>query len=194
MSKILESLQKINDELAVIKKDQSGYGYNFRGIDQVLNTMSPLFKKYKIIVSREIKSEVRSHRIERDSKGNERQVNQVSVVFKYRFTSTEDGSEFVTEGIGEGEDRGDKATGCAISNSYKYAIFEMFNIATEEQQDSDMKYAKENNSKLPKKKKEVEDSDGFGEDSDKEEPKKEEKKPKRRFKRPDKKEDEGFGG
>jgi hypothetical protein len=141
--KILESLQKVNNELTSIKKDQEGYGYKFRGIDQVLNMLSPLLKKHSIIVRREVVNFQRGQY--KDTK--DRMVNTVTIVFKYHFTSTIDGSFVTSMGIGEGEDRGDKATGCAISNSYKYVIFEMFNIATDDMVDSDQKFAKENTNK-----------------------------------------------
>lgn len=139
--KILESMAKVLSEIKNIGKDQQGYGYKFRGIDDVLNTLHPLFKKYSIITRRE---NVEVSRVRgTNSKGKE----QVEVTLKadYIFTSLLDGSELRTVGMGEGIDSsgGDKATSMATSNSYKYVIFELFNIATEEQQDSDQVTAKE---------------------------------------------------
>lgn len=139
-NEILKALDSINQELLVIGKDQKGFGYNFRGIDDAINTLGPLLKKNNVIVSREVVSfESGSYKDAKD-----KHVNTVTAVFKYNFTSTKDGSVLTTEGIGSGEDRGDKHVACAISNSYKYAIFELFTIATKEMQDSDQKYAKEN--------------------------------------------------
>jgi hypothetical protein len=141
---ILEALENINKELDAIKKDQQGYGYKFRGINQVLNALSPLCKKYGVIVGRRNLITERSVRsvITVDKQGNEREKQYVETFIKscdYVFTSTKDGSEFVTQGFGEGQDSsgGDKSASMADSNSYKYTVFGLFNIATEEQKDSD---------------------------------------------------------
>lgn len=141
MSKIYEALFNVFKEIKPIGKDQKGYGYNFRGIDDVLNALHPLFKKYGIITRRDNVVVTRQSRV--NAKGKEQ--TEVTLKADYYFTSLEDGSEIKTMGMGEGIDSsgGDKATSMATSNSYKYVIFELFNIATEEQQDSDQVTAKE---------------------------------------------------
>lgn len=152
-NKILESLSKVNDELTNIAKDQQGYGYKFRGIDQVLNSLNPLFKKHKIITRRENLQTDRQVRNVVDKYGKDKQYVEVFLKCDYIFVSLEDGSELRTEGVGEGQDTsgGDKATSMATSNSYKYVIFEMFNIATEEQKDSDQVTAQKAEKKEVKK-------------------------------------------
>ena len=147
---ILDSLQAVNEDLKAIGKDQQGYNYKFRGIDAVLNAISPLFKKHNIIVRR-MPVDVRQS-IFIDKKENK--YNHATILINYCFVSTKDGSELVTFGFGEGHDKGDKALSCATSNAFKYVIFEMFCIPTEEQLDSDMKTALENgveSSAKPKK-------------------------------------------
>lgn len=144
MSKILESMAKVHSELDAIAKDQQGHGYKFRGINQVLNALHPLFKKYKIIVRREIVHWEKETKVYvKDNK--DKMVSESKLQCKYHFTSLEDGSVLTSEGVGEGTDSSgsDKSTGMAISNGFKYLIFEMFAIATEEQQDSDQVTAKE---------------------------------------------------
>ena len=42
------ALGKVNEELDPIKKDEQGFGYKFRGVVSVINTVAPLFKKYGI--------------------------------------------------------------------------------------------------------------------------------------------------
>ena len=142
MAKIHQALQKVNDELGAIKKDQSGFNYKFRGIYQVMNAISPLFKKHGIVVRRENVVITQDPQV-RDVKGKPTIMNRCLLIADYVFVSTEDGSELSSSGFGEGEDKGDKAVGCATSNAYKYVIFEMFNIPTEDQEDSDMKTARE---------------------------------------------------
>lgn len=148
LGKIYESLQSVNEELNAIKKDQKGYNYNFRGIDSVLNAIGPLFKKFGII-TRRVNAEIINFPDYVDKKGNK--VNHFLLKATYMFTSTIDGSEIFSVGFGEGMDGQDKAIGCATSNAYKYVIFEMFNIATEEQIDSDQKTAIENKVDAPEK-------------------------------------------
>jgi len=142
VGKIYKALQNVNDELEAIKKDQKGFNYNFRGIDKAMNAMNPLFKKHGILVRRSLVEGSVQHQVYEGD--NKKKQNHVILMCNYHFFSTEDGSEVTSLGFGEGMDKGDKALACAISNSYKYVIFEMFNIATEEQIDSDMKTAQEN--------------------------------------------------
>lgn len=156
-SEIFASLQAVNDELVSIGKDSQGFNYKFRGIDDVLNALGPLFKKYKILTKRRnVKMERTVHL--RDVRGKETAMNTFLFQAEYVFVSSKDGSEFVTEGFGVGEDKGDKDAACAISNSYKYVLFEMFNIPTLDQVDSDMKTATDNGvteAKLPPKKQSI---------------------------------------
>lgn len=156
MSEILKSLQIVNEELGSIAKDQQGHGYKFRGIDQVFQNIGPLFKKHGVLVSR--RNLVATHSIRDVEKLNKYAKTEADKYQKkqyletfinscdYVFTSTKDGSEFVTQGFGEGQDTsgGDKSSSMATSNSYKYVIFEMFSIPTAEQQDSDQVTAKVN--------------------------------------------------
>ncbi len=145
---ILTSMASVQEELDAIKKDQKGFGYKFRGIDQVLNALNPLFKKHKIITTRRNLVATRNIRpvVGKDSKTKD--FIEVEMKAEYVFKSLVDGSEIVSEGFGEGQDSsgGDKASSMATSNSYKYVIFEMFNIATEEQKDSDQVTAETNTS------------------------------------------------
>jgi hypothetical protein len=143
---IYQSLQDVNNDLGVIAKDQQGYGYKFRGINQVLDTIGPLFKRHCIIVSQKVISVTPGSY--QDEKGRRVKTKDAHII--YKFTSTVDGSVFEVEGVGEGEDRGDKSTGALLSNTYKYVIFTMFNIPTQEMEDSDMKTAREE-SESPKK-------------------------------------------
>lgn len=145
MTEILKSLHAVNEELAAITKNQQGHNYKFRGIDQVFNSLAPLFKKYGVLVSRR---NLESERIVRTVVGKYGPKDYIETFIKkcdYVFTSTKDGSEFITQGFGEGQDSsgGDKSASMATSNAYKYVIFEMFSIATEEQKDSDQRTAEQ---------------------------------------------------
>ena len=147
--KIYAAMQKIQAGLGSIAKDQKGHGYNFRGIDQVQNTLQPLMKEAKVIVTRH-NVQILSHKEVAVPKFDsykkqfvDKRYIECVVQIVYRWVSLEDGSFIETEGFGEGQDNsgGDKALSMATSNAYKYVVFEMFNIATEEQKDSDQNTA-----------------------------------------------------
>lgn len=141
--KILESLNLVNINLKAIGKNQKGYNYKFRGIDDVLNSLNPLFKEFSIITLRKNIEVDRIIRPYKDKYGKDKEHVEVFLKCEYVFKSLIDGSEVVSSGFGEGQDSsgGDKASSMATSNSYKYVIFEMFNISTDEQKDSDQRTA-----------------------------------------------------
>lgn len=141
---IYTALGKVNEELDAIKKDEQGFGYKFRGISTVLNTVSPLFKKYGIITLKsklEIKREFRTVETAKGPKTITASYLQAT----YRFVSTVDQSYIETEGFNMGFDSsgGDKSDSIANSTCYRNAILELFNIPTEDQVDNDMQTAKE---------------------------------------------------
>jgi hypothetical protein len=149
IGKIYAAMAKVNAELKAIGKDQEGYGYKFRGIDDVFFSLNPLFKKYGIITTRSNVVLDRNVREVTDKYGKQKNFVEVFLQADYDFVSLEDGSSITTTGFGEGQDTsgGDKASSMATSNAYKYVIFEMFNIASQEQQDSDQVTAKQNKGK-----------------------------------------------
>lgn len=140
---IFGALDAVNQELQSIAKDQQGYGYKFRGIDQVFLHLNPLFKKHKIVTRRQ---NVKVERTVRYIEAKKKDFVEVFLECDYVFTSLVDGSELISSGFGEGQDTsgGDKASSMSTSNSYKYVIFELFNIPTAEQKDSDQVTAAEN--------------------------------------------------
>jgi hypothetical protein len=156
--KIYAALQAVNNDLVAIEKEgKVAFGrtnFKFRGIDQVINTLGPLLKKHKILIRRTPAENPVTVTTFQNANG----ATQFRTILQqnYHFVSTEDGSEFVTYGAGVGADNLDKDLNCAISNAFKYVIFEMFSIPTEEQMDSDMKMAKDTGSdkkvEPPKKK------------------------------------------
>jgi hypothetical protein len=158
IGKIYKSLQNVNDEINAIAKDKKGYGYKFRGIDDILNVFGPLFKKNKIVTRR--KNVKITQILDENQDPNKKQIHFMIEVL-YGFISLEDGSEIETLGFASGMDKLDKGLLCAISNSFKYVMFEFFCIPVEGIIDSDMKFAKDNKSELPKKniiKEDIEDN------------------------------------
>lgn len=108
-------------------------GFQFRGIDDVYNALSPLLAKHKLVILPRMLTREVSER--ETQKGG----TLFSVVVKGEFTfvSAEDGSRHTVEMFGEAMDSGDKATNKAMSAAYKYAAFQAFCIPTQAMDDAD---------------------------------------------------------
>lgn len=136
--KVYQAINKVQAALAkegITKsmRNNQGAGYNFRGIDQVYNTLSPLLAEHGLcILPRLIKSE----QTERQSaKGGVLIYSYVTMEFD--LVSAEDGSKHTICTGGEAFDSGDKSMNKAMSAAYKYAAFQAFAIPTEGDNDAD---------------------------------------------------------
>jgi hypothetical protein len=135
--KVYQAINAVQAELAKagITKDKRNQqqGYNFRGIDDVYNALSPLLAKHGLCILPRI--------LTRDVQ--ERQTQKGGVLFyvtveaEFDFVAAEDGSTHVVRTFGEAMDSADKATNKAMSAAYKYAAFQAFAIPTEADNDAD---------------------------------------------------------
>ena len=116
------------------KKNQQ-QGYSFRGVDELMNALHPLFAKYGVVVVPEVLESTREERV--TAKGSA----LISAILrvKYHFTAI-DGSEVCATVVGEGMDTADKASNKALAVAYKYACFQVFCIPTEEVAAADPDY------------------------------------------------------
>ena len=137
MEKIYAALSAIQGELAKegISKDRKNaqQGYAFRGIDDVLNALAPLFKKYGVfciptVTARQVTQ------VETKSGGN---LFYTTIEADFTFYSAEDGSKLSGRVIGEAMDSGDKSTNKAISAAMKYLCILTFCIPLEGENDAD---------------------------------------------------------
>lgn len=141
--KLLSALRRLREIARAIaqvgiSKDQRNQDqkYNFRGIDDVMDAVSPLLAQHGIIVvpfalSRE------QELYQTKSGGNN---FKVVVKMRYDFTSDEDGSFVRVEMYGEAMDTSDKASNKATSAAYKYALFQLLCIpiqGTPEEREAD---------------------------------------------------------
>ena len=126
---ITKSLCAITAEVGSIGKNKKNeqQGFNFRGIDDLMNTLHPLFAKYGVIVVPEVLESTREERV--TAKGSA--LLSAILRVKYHFTAI-DGSEICATVVGEGMDTADKASNKALAVAYKYACFQVFCIPTEE--------------------------------------------------------------
>lgn len=129
---IFGAMLAIASEMPSIAKEgkNAAQGYSFRGVDQVFNSLQPIFAKHGVIITAEI---LDLRRDERPSKSGGIMAF-VTVRVRYHFVA-KDGSSISTESAGEGCDTSDKATPKALSISLKYALLETFLVPTADNKD-----------------------------------------------------------
>lgn len=131
---IYESIAKIMEEVPAITKSDKNttQGFAYRGIDKVMNAMQPLLAKHKVFIVPECLERNREEKT--TSKGG----NLIYSILKmkYRFYA-EDGSFVEAITVGEGMDSGDKSSNKAMAIAMKYAMFQVFCIPTEADDDPD---------------------------------------------------------
>ena len=119
-------LAAVIGELPAIGKESKitgNFGYNYRGIEDILPAVKGLFAKHQIHVTP-------SHAIVSDEFGLGHKGNQRRVVLESSFTFyAADGSAFVATTIGEAMDMQDKAFNKAMTAAYKYALIQTLAIA-----------------------------------------------------------------
>lgn len=134
MKNIYQTITAVIEEIPAIGKTKRNTTQNFmfRGIDDVMNTMQPLFAKHKLFIVPEVLEQIREER--QTSKGG----TLIYSICKIKYTFfAEDGTHIEAITIGEGMDSGDKATNKATAIAMKYAMFQVFCIPTEEMKDPD---------------------------------------------------------
>jgi hypothetical protein len=135
--KVYQAINAVQMALAAdgIGKDRRNQqqGYNFRGIDDIYNAVSPILARSGLCILPRVLS--------RDCV--ERQTQKGGVLFyvtvevEFDFVAAEDGTKHTVKTYGEAMDSADKATNKAMSAAYKYAIMQAFAIPTEGDNDAD---------------------------------------------------------
>src|ERR1035437_3435772 len=119
VGKIYAAINAIQKELnkTGIKKDKKNavQGYNFRGIDDVYQALSPLMAEHGVCIMPRMMSRTMTER--QTQKGGI--LFSVCVEAEFDFVSSEDGSRHTVKTFGEAMDSGDKATNKAMSAAYK---------------------------------------------------------------------------
>lgn len=131
---IFESINMVMAEVGAVGKTSKNQsqGFMYRGIDAVMNALSPAMVKAKIFVVPEVLEQTREERT------NAKNTTLLYSIIRVKYTFyAEDGSSVSATVIGEGMDSGDKATNKAMSIAFKYACFQVFCIPTEEMVDPD---------------------------------------------------------
>lgn len=134
MENIYQAISGVMGDIGAIAKDSTNaqQGFKYRGIDAVMNALSPAMLKHKMFVVPECLEQLREDRLSAAGKP------LLYSIVKVRFTFyAEDGTSVQATTIGEGMDSGDKATNKAMAIAFKYACFQAFCIPTAEMIDPD---------------------------------------------------------
>lgn len=130
INEITGELSKEGIEKNRTNKDQH---YQFRGIDDIYNSLSSLLAKYKLCIIPKVLNRECSER--QTSSG--KPLFCVVVYMEFQFVSAIDNSSITVSVFGEAMDLADKATNKAMSAAYKYACLQTFCIPTEGENDAD---------------------------------------------------------
>jgi hypothetical protein len=115
-------------EIGVVGKGhENPDGYSYRAVDDVVAAVGPLLVKHQILMTPDVVSE----RFDEFVSEGGGAMFRVWVKARHTFTHV-DGSSVSATTIGEGMDTGDKSSGKAQSVAMKYALTEVFQIATRE--------------------------------------------------------------
>lgn len=138
---ILQAVLDMTEALAkegVAKQKATGGGgdsvnYAFRGIDAVRNAVAPLQATHKLIIYQSMTG--REEKEHKTKSGG--WAIRVFVKADMHFVSAVDGSNIVSQWENEAIDYSDKATNKALSQIYKNAVVNTFNIPIEGEKASD---------------------------------------------------------
>ena len=128
--KIIEVMADIN----AIGKDRRNQqqGFQFRGIDDVMNELHSSLAKCGVFVVPQVLDEART--TGKTKSGGDMFYTRLKIKFTFY---AEDGSFIESVVIGEAMDTGDKASNKALSVGLKYALLQVFCIPTEDEKDPD---------------------------------------------------------
>lgn len=131
---IFQALNAIMNDVTAIEKSQTnaGQGFKFRGIEQFLNEIHPLFAKHGVIaIPTHLSSTMTTH----ESKSGSKQI-RVAQQIKYTFYAL-DGSSVESIIEAEAMDTGDKGSTKAMSSALKYLLMQVFLVPTKDIEDVD---------------------------------------------------------
>ena len=127
---IAQAMSAIMKEVgAIAKKDKNtSQGFNFRGIDSVVNAVSPALQKHGVIVVPSVEDyEYATVEIGR----NRTAMGHVKVKVTYTFIGAS-GDAIKATVVGEAMDAGDKATAKAMSVAFRTALLQTLCLPTDD--------------------------------------------------------------
>jgi len=134
---VYKAIAAVAAELAQVgvgkRQKNESQGFRFRGIDDVMNALSPVMARHGLMLLPRVLSRTVVER------ANARGTALFYVVLdvEYDIVAAEDGSNHTVRVMGEAMDSGDKATNKAMSAAYKYAMFQAFCVPVDGTPDAD---------------------------------------------------------
>jgi hypothetical protein len=131
MTNIYQALNEVMKDVGAVGKEQRNthQNFNFRGIDAVINAVSPAFRKHGIFCTPTvITSEYESVQVGQ----NRTTMGHARVMVQYTFHAT-DGTSVTATVSAESMDSGDKATAKAMSVAYRTALLQTLCLPTDDQ-------------------------------------------------------------
>jgi hypothetical protein len=123
-------INKVMQDVGAVKKAERNnhQNFNFRGIDAVINAVSPAFRQHGVFAY----PVIISHEYDTVTVGQNRtQMGHARVVVKYVFCAP-DGSSIEVTVPAESMDSGDKATAKAMSVAYRTALLQTLCLPTDD--------------------------------------------------------------
>jgi hypothetical protein len=127
---IAQALNEVMKEVGAVKKNDrnASQGFNFRGIDAVVNAVSPALQKHGVIVVPSVEDyEYASVEIGK----NRTVMGHVKIKVTYTFIGA-GGDAIKATVVGEAMDSGDKATAKAMSVAFRTALLQTLSLPTDE--------------------------------------------------------------
>lgn len=124
---IYQIIAKIREEAGALEKKRAeggGVPFAFRGIDDVVNHLSPLFTKYGVVAVPNVIQHVTSER----AVGN-KTVKTTDGIFSYDFYAP-DGSHLQASTLGLADDFADRSAAQAQSVAFRVALLQTFFLPT----------------------------------------------------------------
>ena len=129
MAQIHEAICAAMARTKAIGKDKKNQqqGFKYRGVDDVMNALQPIFAEFLIFCTPKVLDIKREERTTKNGGA----MTYTVVTVEYVFYAA-DGSSVSCIVCGEGMDSADKSTSKAMSIAFKYACFQLLCIPTEE--------------------------------------------------------------
>lgn len=138
---VIEALSAVMEEVRAVGKGDRNpeFGYQFRGVDAVVNAVGPVLRKHGVVVM-PMGGDV-SYRDVQTSKG--KPSRECTVKWRYRFYGPE-GDFIDAEVPGESMDSGDKGTAKAMSVAYRVLLLQSLCIPTGDRDPDSDSYERDN--------------------------------------------------
>jgi hypothetical protein len=135
--KVFEAVTAVMGDVGAVKKDgrNSQQNFNFRGIDAVVNALSPAMRKHGLTV---YPSKVEHREGSKALSGGKTATSPV-VVVDYTFVGPE-GDSFTSQVVAESFDLGDKATAKAMSVALRTCLLQTFMLPTDDKDPDEHTY------------------------------------------------------